>query len=173
MSVPHPVDAFIALGANLGDPAAQVLDAMAALALLDQTRLLDCSSLYRSRAVGHTEQPDFINAVVHVRTRLTARGLLQACLDIEVRFGRQRTFKNAPRTLDLDLLLYDGLVTHSAGLTLPHPRMHQRAFVLQPLVEIAPDCVIPGQGSAQQLLGRIAGDSPIRLPDATHCALGG
>lgn len=145
-------DAYIALGANLGDPQAQVRDALAALDRLPDCRLESHSGLYLSRPVGYARQPDFINAVAHLRTRLGPRALLAQCLALEQRQGRRRTFRNAPRTLDLDLLLYDGLEMHEPGLTLPHPRMHERAFVLVPLAEIAPDCQVPGRGPVSDLL---------------------
>ncbi|NCN88045.1 MAG: 2-amino-4-hydroxy-6-hydroxymethyldihydropteridine diphosphokinase [Gallionella sp.] len=140
--------AFIALGSNLDDPAAQVNSAMTALEALPLTRVLKCSSLYRSAPVGYLDQPDFINAVVQVETELAPHALLDAMLVLEQARGRTREFANAPRTLDLDLLLYDDRVLHEHGLTLPHPQMHRRAFVLQPLLEIAPECVIPCVGSA-------------------------
>ena len=140
--------AFIGLGSNLDDPEAQVLHAIQALGELPQTRVLARSSLYRSAPVGYLEQPDFINAVAKVETGLTPRELLDALLQIEQECGRTREFRNAPRTLDLDLLLYGNETHHEEGLSVPHPQMHLRAFVLQPLLEIAPDCEIPGAGPA-------------------------
>jgi len=144
--------AFIGLGANLGDPEAQVRRAFAALTELPGTRLLAASSLYRSAPVGYTVQPDFVNAVAQIETRLGAEALLRELLATEARFGRVRQFPNAPRTLDLDLLLYGDRVIAEPGLVVPHPRMHERAFVLAPLAEIAPDTVIPGKGRAGALL---------------------
>jgi 2-amino-4-hydroxy-6-hydroxymethyldihydropteridine diphosphokinase len=152
--------AFIALGSNLAEPEVQVNQAFAALAQLPQSRLLAQSSLYRSAPVGYAEQADFINAVAHIETGLAPHDLLQSLLGIERTFGRVRDFRNAPRTLDLDLLLYADLMFHEPGLTLPHPRMHERAFVLLPLVEIAPDCEIPGKGKAKNWLVRV-GDQTI------------
>ena len=146
--------AFIALGANLGDPMSQLRAAIAALGELPQTRLTAASSLYRSAPVGNADQPDFVNAVVQVSTGLAPQALLAALLELEQRFGRERSFRNAPRTLDLDLLLYDAQRIAERGLTVPHPRMHERAFVLAPLLEIAPDCVIPGSGPAADWLAR-------------------
>ncbi|MDR3300300.1 MAG: 2-amino-4-hydroxy-6-hydroxymethyldihydropteridine diphosphokinase [Candidatus Accumulibacter sp.] len=140
--------AFVALGANLADPAVQVRAALAALTDLPESRLLRASSLYRSAPVGIRGQPDFINAVAALETSLTPRALLAALFAIETQFGRRRDFPHAPRTLDLDLLLYDILAIDTPDLEVPHPRMHLRAFVLAPLVEIAPDCRIPGRGSA-------------------------
>lgn len=140
--------AFVALGANLDDPVAQVRAAGAALANVPESRLLRLSSLYRTAPVGIRGQPDFINAVAALATRLPPPQLLDALFAVERRFGRRREFYQAPRTLDLDLLLYDELVVDSLPLSVPHPRMHLRAFVLAPLLEIAPHCRIPGRGSA-------------------------
>lgn len=139
--------AYIALGSNLADPAQQVLRAFTALNQLPHSQLLARSSLYLTAPVGYADQPDFINAAAHISTALTPAQLLSAVLDIEHQFGRERTFQNAPRILDLDVLLYDDVQQHEAGLTLPHPRMHERAFVLMPLAEIAPDLIIPARGS--------------------------
>ena len=151
-----PAKAFIGLGANLGDPEAQVRRAFAALAELPRTRLLAASSLYRSAPVGVVGQLDFVNAVAELETALSARALLEALLAEESRFGRTREFPNAPRTLDLDLLLYGDRVIAEPGLLVPHPRMHERAFVLAPLAEIAPDIAIPGRGRAAALLAACA-----------------
>lgn len=150
--------AFIALGANLDEPAAQVERAFDELARLPETRLTARSALYLSKPVGYAAQPDFVNAVALISTRLVPRTLLEALLEIEARHGRRREFKNAPRTLDLDLLLYDGLVLHEPGLTLPHPRMCERAFVLQPMSEIAPEQPIPGKGKIADCLARLLSD---------------
>ena len=155
--------AFVGIGSNLAGPEYQILNAFDGLAHLPHTRLGASSSLYRSAPVGYTGQPDFINAVALLKTTLTPLQLLHALFDLEHRFGRQRSFRNAPRILDLDLLLYDGLICHEPGLTLPHPRMHERAFVLAPLLEIAPDCAIPGRGTAFSFLQSCAGQSVERL----------
>jgi 2-amino-4-hydroxy-6-hydroxymethyldihydropteridine diphosphokinase len=160
----RPIRAFVALGSNLSDPEAQVNQAFNELDALPATRLIAHSSLYRSAPWGYSEQPDFINAVAEIETRLEPRRLLEMLLDIEHRFGRVREFLNAPRVLDLDLLLYNGLIHHEHGLTLPHPRMHERAFVLLPLTEIAPGCVIPGHGRATDHLAACAGQELQRLP---------
>lgn len=157
------VTAYIALGANLDRPRRQVRTALAELARLPDSRLTRASSLYRSRAVGHPGQPDYINAVARLRTALAPCALLDALLAIEHRHGRERTFKNAPRTLDLDILLYDDLVLDHPGLHLPHPRMHERGFVLAPLAEIAPDCVIPRRGACRDLLASLDADDVRRL----------
>ena len=155
--------AFIALGANLEAPLTQIRKAFTELGALPKTRLIARSSLYRSAPVGNVNQPDFINAVAKLETALTPRELLAALLEIERRHGRRRDFPNAPRTLDLDLLLYADLIYHEHGLTIPHPRMHQRAFVLSPLHEIAPDCVIPGIGSVADLVAAYTGQQLQRL----------
>ena len=140
--------AFIGLGSNLAQPAVQILQAMQAIDLMQDTKVVARSGLYRSAPIGYLDQPDFVNAVLKVETALSPIALLQALLALEQENGRTREFQNAPRTLDLDVLLYDNLQHHEHGLTVPHPQMHRRAFVLQPLLEIAPDCVIPGVGAA-------------------------
>ena len=147
--------AFVALGSNLnGDldsPASQVIRAFQAIDNLPKAKLIKQSSLYQSEPVGYENQPDFINAVAEINTQLTPEALLDALLSIENEAGRERTFSNAPRVLDLDLLLYDDLVLHTNKLTLPHPRMHERGFVLLPLAEIAPDLIIPNGGNVVKL----------------------
>jgi 2-amino-4-hydroxy-6-hydroxymethyldihydropteridine diphosphokinase len=164
------VIATIGLGANLNDPAAQVEYALAELDRLPGTRLLARSSLYASAPVGYVDQPDFINAVAQVETDLAPRALLVALLDIEHRHGRERSFRNAPRTLDLDLLLYGDAHFHEEGLTLPHPRMHERGFVLLPLLEIAPDATIPGRGRAADWLAACADQNVAALPPPAAAA---
>jgi 2-amino-4-hydroxy-6-hydroxymethyldihydropteridine diphosphokinase len=144
--------AFVGLGSNLDNPREQVLRALRALDNLPHTRVLARSSFYRSAPVGYLEQPDFINAVAQLETALSPRALLDVLLALEQECGRTREFINSPRTLDLDVLLYDELRHHEHGLTIPHPQMHLRAFVLRPLLEIAPDCVIPGIGAAATAL---------------------
>jgi 2-amino-4-hydroxy-6-hydroxymethyldihydropteridine diphosphokinase len=138
------IDAFIGLGANLGTPQQAVLDAIAAIAQIDGVEVLKRSSLYGSAPVD-AGGPDFVNAVLHIRTRLTALEIFQQLQGIEQQAGRQRPFRNAPRTLDLDLLLYGNTEIHSAELTVPHPRMWQRAFVVRPLAELAPALVSDAQ----------------------------
>jgi 2-amino-4-hydroxy-6-hydroxymethyldihydropteridine diphosphokinase len=158
-----PVTAYIALGANLEDPVVQVRAGLAALATLPDTQLLMQSSLYRTAPVGYADQPDFINAVAAVDTELSPRELLDALLAIELNHGRVRQFANAPRTLDLDVLLYDDVEVNESGLTIPHPRMHERAFVLAPLAEIAPLCEIPGHGRVSELLRGLDAQGVTRL----------
>lgn len=156
---------FVGLGSNLSDPQGQVLRAMQALDGLPHTRVLARSSLYRSAPVGFLEQPDFINAVAKLETELPPHDLLEAMLALERDNGRTREFPNAPRTLDLDLLLYGELQHHEHGLTLPHPQMHRRAFVLTPLLEIAPGCMIPGVGPAAEALRRCGDQQLERVAD--------
>ena len=143
MVVPRqPVAAYVALGANLGNAAQTVRDALAALRALPNTQLVKASSLYRTAPVDSTG-PDYINAVAELRTTLTAPDLLRALQGIEAAAGRERPYRNAPRTLDLDVLLYGAASIDSAPLTVPHPRMWERAFVLVPLAEVAPELVLP------------------------------
>lgn len=137
--------AYVGLGANLDDPRAQVLQALDELAALPQTQLLARSSLYRSTPIDATG-PDYVNAVARLRTQLGAPELLRALFDIEQKHGRLRTGVNAPRTLDLDLLLYGDQQQDDPHLRLPHPRLHLRAFVLVPLLELDPGLVVPGLG---------------------------
>ncbi len=153
--------AFVGLGANLGDPEKQVRQALQALGEIPGTRLARASSLYRSAPVGYAAQPDFVNAVAEIQTIQEPRPLLGELLAIEQRFGRERSFADAPRTLDLDLLLYGERAISEPGLTVPHPRMHERAFVLAPLEEIAPGLVIPGKGRVSELLAACA-DQDVR-----------
>lgn len=155
--------AYVALGANLGDPKATVLAAFAALANLPESRVARCSSLYRTAPVGILSQPDFVNAVAVLETTLAPEALLDALLDIEARFGRVRRERNGPRTLDLDLLLYDDIELDLPRLTLPHPRLHLRAFVLLPLAEVAPDLAIPRRGSLAAWLPAVANQGIVRL----------
>ena len=157
--------AFIGLGANLGDPRRQIRAALAALEKIPATRLTGQSSFYLSAPLGYSAQPDFVNAVAQIRTELAPRALLNALLEIERSLGRSRSHANAPRTLDLDLLLYDGTVIDEPGLRVPHPRMHTRAFVLAPLAEIAPGIEIPGQGPIAPLLAACAGQAIEKLVD--------
>lgn len=153
---PPAVTAYIGLGANLGDARSTVLQAIRDLASLPQTQLLHRSSLYRSAPVAATG-PDFINAVVEVATTLSPQQLLTELQQLEQAAGRQRPYRNAPRTLDLDLLLYGNVVMDSPTLVIPHPRMLARAFVLLPLAEIAPSRVNAAQvrAVAQQAISRV------------------
>jgi 2-amino-4-hydroxy-6-hydroxymethyldihydropteridine diphosphokinase len=156
--------AYIALGSNLGDPQQHLLDAMTALASLPDTRLLQCSPLYRTLPWGLLEQPPFVNAAVQVDTELSPHALLDALLQIEQRAGRVRTQRNGPRTLDLYQLHVDGVQLDDARLTLPHPRMAERAFVLLPLHHIAPSLPLPGDVTVAERLARLDLAGCERLP---------
>jgi len=160
------VTAYIALGSNLREPRRQLRAAFAALAQLPGSELIARSSLYRSAPVGYADQPDFVNAAAALRTTLHARELLDALLAIERAHGRVREFPNAPRTLDLDIALYGDQVIETPGLSVPHPRLHQRAFVVVPLAEIAPLAVVPGRGRVRDLLGAIDAGSVTLLREA-------
>ncbi len=147
--------AYIALGSNLEQPQRQLQAGLDALACLPDTQLVATSSFYRSAPVGYANQPDFVNAVAAIRTALEPQALLDVLLTIEREHGRVRDFPNAPRTLDLDIALYGEHVIDEPGLSVPHPRMQLRAFVMVPLAEIAPDALVPGQGRARDLLAGV------------------
>jgi len=149
--------AYVGLGANLGDAKQAVRNALDRLRELNGTQLVRCSSLYRTAPVD-SGGPDYINAVAELATQLTAPELLAQLQRLESAAGRERPYRNAPRTLDLDLLLYGGARIESPQLQVPHPRMNQRAFVLVPLAEIAPALVSPAQ------LQAVAGQALVRLP---------
>ncbi len=149
--------AFVALGSNLADPIQQVQKAFMALEHIPSTRVVKKSSLYQTAPIGYdadqvAQVPDFINAVVAIETDLAPLALLDALFAIEDNAGRERPYPNAPRVLDCDLLMYEGMVLNTSKLTLPHPRMHTRGFVLLPLLEIAPDLSIPNHGRIAQLI---------------------
>jgi 2-amino-4-hydroxy-6-hydroxymethyldihydropteridine diphosphokinase len=148
--------AYVGIGSNLDDPRAQVLGAFNELGRLPDTRVVKRSSLYRTAPIGYTPQPDFVNAVAQLETGLPAERLLTELQEIEKHHGRKRSFKNAPRTLDLDLLLFGDARLSSPQLTVPHPRMHERAFVLEPLLEIAPQLPFSREACAGQKIERIA-----------------
>ena len=154
----EPVTVYVALGANLGDAVQALRDALRALNALPDSRLVKASSLYRTAPVD-SSGPDYINAVAEVSTRLTAPGLLHALQAVESAAGRERPYRNAPRTLDLDVLLYGSARIDSPTLTVPHPRMAERAFVLVPLSEVAPQWVGAEalQAVAGQGIERLAG----------------
>lgn len=151
------VVAFVGLGANLGDAALTLRQAIDALARLPGIQRVQASRLYRTPAWGVEDQPDFINAVAKLETRLTAHDLLEALLATEREFGRDRldATRWGPRTLDLDLLLYADAVIDQPGLHVPHPHLHQRAFALVPLLEIAPEARIPGYGPARDAVSEL------------------
>jgi 2-amino-4-hydroxy-6-hydroxymethyldihydropteridine diphosphokinase len=142
--------AFIGFGGNVGDTRQIITDAMVCLALRSQLQIIHKSCLYLSAPVEATGG-DYINSVVQIETDLTPYGLLHVCQTIEQQFGRERPYENAPRTLDLDLLIYGQARIKQPGLTIPHPRLTQRRFVLEPLVEIAPTLSVPGLGENVRL----------------------
>jgi 2-amino-4-hydroxy-6-hydroxymethyldihydropteridine diphosphokinase len=146
--------AYVGLGSNLEQPRRQIETAFAELDALPHTRLVKRSSLYRSAPVGYDAQPEFLNAVAQLETGLPAERLLAELQAIEQRHGRERSFSNAPRTLDLDLLLFGGSILSTRDLAVPHPRMHERAFVLKPLYEVAPHASIPGIGTVKDCLDK-------------------
>lgn len=154
----RPVSAYIALGANLGDARSTVRQAVQDLGTLPQTRLVRASSLYRTAPID-SSGPDYINAVAEVATTLDPQALLAELQRLELAAGRERPYLNAPRTLDLDILLYDALTLASPTLTIPHPRMAVRAFVLVPLAEIAPHLL------GAELLEAVRGQAIERLPE--------
>lgn len=162
--------AYIGLGANLGDLAATLRAALQALDGLPQTRLLAVSSGWRSAPVD-AGGPDFLNAVACLETALGPLELLDALQAIELAHGRERPYHHAPRTLDLDLLLMEGQVLSDARLSLPHPRLHQRAFVLRPLLELAPGLSLPGIGPLEAQLPAVA-DQRLHLDGALWPASG-
>ncbi|HKL62702.1 MAG TPA: 2-amino-4-hydroxy-6-hydroxymethyldihydropteridine diphosphokinase [Woeseiaceae bacterium] len=157
--------AWVALGSNLDEPRTQVLQAFGDIGALPGVRLVLRSALYRSRPMGPTDQPDFINAVAGLVTRLGPAELLHALHGIERAHGRRRSAADrwGPRTLDLDLLMHGEVVRDGPGLTLPHPGIGERNFVLLPLASVAPDLVIPGLGRVASLAGRVIGTGIERL----------
>lgn len=156
------VTAYIGIGANLGDARANVADAIARLARLPGATLVDASASYRTAPIDSSGD-DYINAVARITTTLPAEALLLALHAIEAQHGRERPYRNAPRTLDLDLLLYGEQQIASATLTVPHPRITERAFVLVPLLELAPAISVPGKGAAGDYLASVAGQAISRL----------
>ena len=163
-TAPPRVRAFIGFGANLGDPFTTLFHTLKALVALPETRIAARSSYYRSAPLGvGGPQPDYINAVIALDTGLSAPALLDALLSIESDHGRRRTAALAARPIDLDLLLHGETVMQSPTLTLPHPRLHQRAFVLLPLAEIAPALSIPGHGPVSSLLEKVKDQRIVRV----------
>jgi 2-amino-4-hydroxy-6-hydroxymethyldihydropteridine diphosphokinase len=148
--------AYVGVGSNLDDPRAHVAQAFDDLDRLPHTRVVKKSSLYRSAPVGYADQPDFVNAVAQLETGLPAERLLAELQEVEARHGRQRSFPNAPRTLDLDVLLFGDAQIKTETLCIPHPRMHERAFVLEPLLEIAPHLHFDLNACKNQKVERIA-----------------
>ena len=162
------VTAYIGLGANLDNPAAHLRRALQDLAAISTTRMSAGSPLYKSRPLGPQDQPDYINAVARLETGLTPQALLAELLAVERRHGRERDGRRwGPRPLDLDLLLYGDAKLDTPGLTVPHPGLHERAFVLYPLADIAPDLLIPERGRVRELRDRCTGPKPERLESDT------
>jgi 2-amino-4-hydroxy-6-hydroxymethyldihydropteridine diphosphokinase len=153
---------FVGIGANLGDARANVADALARLETQPGCRLVAASNLWRTAPIDSAGD-DYINAVALVDTTLDAHALLAVLQAIETAHGRERPYRNAPRTLDLDLLLYGDAVIDTPTLSVPHPRMHERAFVLAPLLELDPDVAIPGRGRAADYVSAVAGQAVTRL----------
>ena len=147
--------AYVGIGSNLDEPRRQVLAALTELDQLPHTRVVKKSSLYRTAPMGYTDQPEFINAVAQLETGLSAERLLAELQELEARHGRERSFRNAPRTLDLDVLLYGNAEIHTPTLTVPHPQMHERAFVLKPLLEISPELGFDLRACANQSVERL------------------
>ncbi|MGY4828300.1 2-amino-4-hydroxy-6-hydroxymethyldihydropteridine diphosphokinase [Sphaerotilaceae bacterium SBD11-9] len=157
MNAAASVLAYVGLGANLGDASVALKAALQSLGEMPDTRLQRSSSIYRTAPID-AHGPDYLNAVAALQTRLAPEDLLRELQRIETAQGRERPYRNAPRTLDLDLLLYGDAAMASPVLTVPHPRMHERAFVLVPLAEVAsPGLVIPGRGALNDLLAGVAG----------------
>ena len=153
---PVPVVAYVGLGSNLATPVEQIASALRKLSVLPGTQVLRVSSCYRTAPIGLVDQPDFVNAVASLRTTLGARALLDALLAIEKSQARERSVLNGPRTIDLDLLTYGEHRIEEAGLVVPHPRMEERAFVMVPLAEIAPNLALHGGSSPAALAARLA-----------------
>lgn len=149
--------AFVGLGSNIDRPAQQLEAALEALGGLESSRLLECSPRYWTEPVGDPDQPEFLNAVAALETRLQARALLAAMHAIEQDQDRRRDPQRpfGPRTIDLDLLVYGNELIETPEMTVPHPRLHQRAFVLRPLADLAPDLMVPGRGPVGELLARV------------------
>lgn len=163
------IQAYIGLGANLGDPKSNLIEALRRISLLKGVCLRKVSGFYRSSPVD-ASGPDYVNAVASIHTRLAADDLLCELFAIEKALGRVRPagVARAPRTIDLDLLLYADFVSNSEFLTLPHPRMHERAFVLVPLLEIAPNLIIPGRGLAKDYLPSVGNQTVVKMDNVSN-----
>ena len=155
--------AYIALGSNLDNPKQQVLNALDKITADEDISIIKISSIYETAPVGYDNQPHFINAVIEIKTSLTPLALLRRLLQIEIIQGRERPFPNAPRVIDLDLLIYNEVQMQTPELTLPHPRMHERGFVMLPFSEIAPDVLIGEHGFAKILAQRCEHQGVVKL----------
>lgn len=161
-------DAFVGLGSNLKQPAAQLARAVSELAALPDTVLVAQSPFYASRPVGPQDQPDFVNGAVWLTTSLTPHRLLDELQAIEHKHGRERLRHWGPRTLDLDILLYDNLSLGDERLTLPHPELPNRDFALQPLLDLKPDLILPGGTAIAKLRNQCPDNSLRKLPPADY-----
>lgn len=157
------VDAFLALGSNLGDRYGCLCSAIDSLSAIDGIEVVAQSSIYETKAVGFTDQPDFLNMAIRIRTLLTPEQLLSACMSVEQKYGRVREQKWGPRTLDIDVLFYGKLVIEHSNLLVPHPRLQERAFVVLPLWDLAPEWVHPGNGlTIQEMKQQVPGKEGVR-----------
>ncbi len=156
-----PIQAYIAMGSNLGDRHANIQGGLDAIEALESTAIIQCSSIIETLPIGPGEQGQYLNGVVLVQTDLEPRVLLELLLEIEATFGRDRASEQrwGARTLDLDVLIFGDRVIDEPGLTIPHPRLHQRSFVLEPLCELAPMLMIPGYEKTPQALLGVLGES--------------
>ena len=154
---------FIALGSNLENPKEQVKSGILSIKKIDGVKILSESSLYETPPVGVLNQPNFVNAVIKITSNHNPYELLNELLKIENKAGRIRVEKNGPRILDLDILLFDNLILNDKNLTLPHPRMHERLFVLMPLKDIDENIVIPNQGSIKHIINKLTSENINRI----------
>jgi 2-amino-4-hydroxy-6-hydroxymethyldihydropteridine diphosphokinase len=154
---------FIALGSNLGNPKEQVKNGILSIKKIGGVKILSESNLYETPPVGMVNQPNFINAVIKIDSDLSPYALLNKLLEIENTAGRIRVDKNGPRTLDLDILLFDNLILNEKKLTIPHPRMHERLFVLMPLKDIDEAIVIPNHGAIIDIINKLNPENIIRI----------
>jgi 2-amino-4-hydroxy-6-hydroxymethyldihydropteridine diphosphokinase len=157
-----PVRAYLALGSNLGDRRAALEAATLALAAVPGIRVIRSSHVYETSPVGGPPQPDYLNAVLEVETTLDHHALLEACLGVEARLGRERRERFGPRTIDVDVLTYGDLTIEEPDLVVPHPRMHERGFVMTPLLELDPDPPLPGGRRAAELPASVLADPGVR-----------
>ena len=161
---------FLGLGANLGDRRAMLCQARGLLAALPGTTLTRSSGLYETAPVGGPEQADYLNQVVEIRTALSPRGLLEAIGRIEAELGRERLVRWGARSIDVDILWYDGSSVAEADLEVPHPRMEERRFVLEPLAELAPELMLPSGNTVREALGRVMDQAVKHLEDIGRAA---
>jgi 2-amino-4-hydroxy-6-hydroxymethyldihydropteridine diphosphokinase len=161
---------FLGLGSNLGERRDMLRQARQQLAALPGTSLARASGLYETAPVGGPDQGDYLNQVVELRTALSPRGLLEAIGRIESVLGRERLVRWGPRSIDVDILWYDGSSVAEVDLEVPHPRMEERRFVLEPLAELAPDLVLPSGSTVREALGRVMAQAVTRLEEGRQAA---